>query len=602
LSTSSRSGFDFHILGPLEAMRGKRRLALGSPKQRALLGFLLLHANELVPRDRLIDELWGEAAPPTVNAVLNGYLSKLRRMLADGDEVLATQAPGYVLRVPAERLDARRFEALLQQGREELGRGDVQPAAATLRAALSLWRGPALADLAYEQFAQSEIRRLDELRLAALEERIDADLTLGRHDAVVAELEALAAEHPYRERIQEQLMLALYRSGRQAEALDAYSRARRTLVEELGIDPGPRLQELERAILHHDPALRAPPAPSPGVPVDAKKPRAWRPLAWTAGLVLVLALAALLIGVLRDTRKLSAKPVPLKGDSVAVIDPAKASVVAEIPVGARPSGIAVGEGSVWVGNRDDNTLLRIDPRSRKIVRTIGLALEPGEVGVAAGSVWVASSLGNAVLRVDPAVNDVVATIRLPEVTDTCCAPDLAAGDGVVWVSSHGGLSRIDAATNTVVTSRTSGVEAIAYGQRSLWTLAGSNRIERIDPNTNRVVERISRGRLGQFVPVYGGGIAFGAGTIWTGPLGTRTLWKIEPVTGNFVGSVPLGHTPAGAAFGKGALWVVADDGTLLLVDPKSERVVKTIRLGVYAAQVWAPIAVGEGAVWIAVTR
>lgn len=192
-----------------------------------------------------------------MNAVLNGYLSKLRRVLADGDgdAVLATQAPGYVLRVPAERLDARRFEGLFQEGREALARGDADQAAASLRAALALWRGPALADLVDQQFAQSEIRRLDELRLAALEDRIDADLALGRHDALVAELETLVAENPYRERLQGQLLLALYRSGRQAEALEAYQRARRTLLGELGIAPGPRLQELERAILRQDPAL-----------------------------------------------------------------------------------------------------------------------------------------------------------------------------------------------------------------------------------------------------------------------------------------------------------------------------------------------------------
>src|SRR5215207_4600690 len=380
-ATSSQSGLDFLILGPLKATRGDRTLALGSPKQRALLAFLLLHANELVPRDRLIEELWGDAAPATVNAVLNGYLSKVRRVLADGNgvEVLATQAPGYVLRVPAERLDARRFEALLEQGREALGLGDAQQAAAILRAALSLWRGPPLADLAYEPFAQTEIRRLEELRLAALEDRIEADLALGRHDALVAELDTLVAQNPYRERLQGQLLLALYRSGRQAEALDAYRRARRTFADELGIDPGPRLQELERSILRHDTSLDAPAPPPPPIDLDQQRssraelhpsrPRR-RALAGVVGVVVVI--AAALVTVLRDTSGTAPEPVVLTGDSVAVIDPATNSIVAEVPVGARPSGIAAGEGSIWVGNRDDNTLLRIGPRSRRVVRTIGL--------------------------------------------------------------------------------------------------------------------------------------------------------------------------------------------------------------------------------------
>ena len=304
--------------------------------------------------------------------------------------MLATQAPGYVLRVPDERLDARRFEALLEHGRGLLALGDAQHAADALRTALSLWRGPPLADLAYEPFAQTEIRRLEELRLAALEERIEADLALGRHDALVAELETLVAENPYRERLQGQLLLALYRSGRQAEALDAYRRARRTLTDELGIDPGPRLQELERSILRQDASLEAPaPPPPPEGSPRARKPSnearsayASKPALATA-LVLVLAVAGALVIALRDKSEPAQKPVALEGNSVAVIDPTTNSIVAEIPIGARPSGIAAGDGSIWVGNRDDHTLLRIDPRARKVIRTIGLSVEPRQIAIAA---------------------------------------------------------------------------------------------------------------------------------------------------------------------------------------------------------------------------
>src|SRR5215210_8238948 len=267
-STNAQPGLEFFILGPLEARRGEDALPLGSPKQRALLGLLLLHANELVSRDRLIDELWGDAAPQTVNAALNGYLTKLRRLLANGagENVLSTQAPGYVLSVPADGLDADRFERLVERGRSELARGEAAEAAGTLREALALWRGQPLADLAYEQFAQQDIRRLEELRLSALEERVEADLILGRHDALVGELEALVAEHPYRERLRAQLIVALYRCGRQAEALDAYQASRRTLLDDLGIEPSRRLQELERAILEHDCSLELPATAPPLVP------------------------------------------------------------------------------------------------------------------------------------------------------------------------------------------------------------------------------------------------------------------------------------------------------------------------------------------------
>jgi YVTN family beta-propeller protein len=577
-----------------------------------VLGLLLLHANEIVSRDRLIEELWGDAAPATVNAVLNVYLSRLRRLLADGDgdELLATQAPGYVLRVPAERLDARRFEALLEQGRQRLAHGDAEQAAATLRAALSLWRGPPLADLAYEPFAQTEMRRLEELRLAALEDRIEADLALGRHDALVAELETLVAENPYRERLQGQLLLALYRSGRQAEALDAYRRARRTFADELGIDPGPRLQELERSILRQDTSLEAPAPPPPPRALDEQRrrrtkrhPRTRGKRALAIGLVVVLAIAAALVAALRDNSRTAQKPVVLTGDSVAVIDPATTSIVAEIAVGARPSGIAEGEGSIWVANRDDNTLLRIDPRSRTVVRRIGLAIDPREVGIVAQSVWVASRAGDVVLRIDPAVNEVVGRIPLGQGTEGCCPLDLATGGGALWVSYRGRLSRIDPATQTVETAREGGVKGIAYGHGALWVMTDASRIERIDPNTNSVLDSISRERVGQ--SDWGGAsLAVGADAVWTSNDLTKTLWKIDLATGHFTGSVRLGRPPVGVAFGEGAVWVLGSDGTLLRVDPKSETVVRTIRLGVYAAQEsnWAPLAVGQGAVWVPVTR
>jgi YVTN family beta-propeller protein len=605
---------EFRILGPLEATRGERALALGSPKQRALLAFLLLHANELVSRERLIEELWGDAAPATVNAVLNVYLTRLRRLLANGggDETLTTRAPGYVLALPEQRLDARRFEALLEQGRDALQHGDARQAAATLRAALALWRGPALADLAYEPFAQNEIRRLEELRLAALEDRIEAELALAQHERLVAELEALVREHPYRERLHAQLMLALYRSGRQADALDAYRRARRTLADELGIEPGPRLQQLERAILRQDRSLEPPSAPPPPADIEEqpgrRTARRWRPPSvalLAVGLIAVVVVVSAFFAVQWDGSPAPRPPIVLRGDSVAVVDAETASVVEEIPVGARPSGIAVGEGAIWVGNRDDNTLLRIDPRSREIVRTIGLAAEPREVVVAAGGVWITTDSENVVLRVDPDINDVVASIRVRPGGPVCCRPQLAAGGGTVWVAFGGALTRIDSATNTAVRQRDAGVEAIAYGEGALWLLTDpygpdANRIERIDPRSNEVTDSIPRGRVGQ--TGFGGGLGVGAGAVWTAPYLGTTLWKIDPASGRFTGSARIGRPPAGVDFGEQAVWVVRGDGTLLRIDPTSGRVTKTIRLGVYPANVRDPIAVDESAVWIAVTR
>jgi DNA-binding SARP family transcriptional activator len=243
----------FRILGPLEVKDDGGEVPLGGHRPRALLALLLLHPNEVVPADRLIDELWGELSRERGAGALRVNVARLRKALPDG--VLTTKSPGYVIRVAADELDLHRFERLVDEGRGSLARGLEADASERLREALSLWRGPALADFAYESFAQPAIARLDEIRLTATELLIDADLELGRHDELVGELEALVAKHPLRERLRGSLMTALYRSGRQAEALDAYQNARRALVDELGIEPSPGLQELERAILRQDPAL-----------------------------------------------------------------------------------------------------------------------------------------------------------------------------------------------------------------------------------------------------------------------------------------------------------------------------------------------------------
>src|SRR6266540_5820622 len=220
----SRLRIEFRILGPLEVSVDGRVLPLGSPKQRALLALLLVHANETVSRDRLIEELWGDAAPASVESAFHVYLSRLRRLLesAGGGALLVREAHGYRLRVEPDRLDATRFASLVGEGREALAAGEAERAADRLRRALALWRGPAMADLESERFAIAAAARLEEERVGALEQRLEADLALARHRELVGELETLVAEHPYRERLRAQLMLALYRSGRQAEALQAY--------------------------------------------------------------------------------------------------------------------------------------------------------------------------------------------------------------------------------------------------------------------------------------------------------------------------------------------------------------------------------------------
>jgi DNA-binding SARP family transcriptional activator len=247
----------FRILGPLEVSDETGHVALGGPKQRGLLAILVLQAQRVVPTDRLIDLLWGEQAPRTATASLQNGVGRLRRAL--GPEVLQTRSPGYVLRVEPDQIDARRFEQALIDAR----RRPADQRRECLDAALALWRGPALAEFAFDDFAQAEIRRLEELRLVAYGERIDADLELGRHGDVIGELEGLVRDHPLRETFRRQLMLALYRAGRQAEALEVYQDARARFIDELGIEPGPELKQLQSEILRHAAGLAVSDAPAP---------------------------------------------------------------------------------------------------------------------------------------------------------------------------------------------------------------------------------------------------------------------------------------------------------------------------------------------------
>jgi predicted ATPase/DNA-binding SARP family transcriptional activator len=261
LSQGTLAVLEFRILGPLEASRGGRSLLPRGPGQQALLASLLLNANHVVPRSQLVDDLWGEDPPESAAKMVQMYVSELRKLLepeapaGEAWHLLQTRAPGYMLQIEPDQLDAHRFARLTDAGRRALDDGRPSEAVALLDEALALWRGPPLADVADRPFAQAEAARLEELRLAAVEDRIEAELALGRHATLVGELEPLVAAHPLRERLRRQLMLALYRSGRQAEALEVYKNTRELLINELGIEPSRALHELELAILRQEPSL-----------------------------------------------------------------------------------------------------------------------------------------------------------------------------------------------------------------------------------------------------------------------------------------------------------------------------------------------------------
>src|SRR5436189_1230445 len=276
---------EFRLLGPVEAVIDGRPVALPAAKPRALLAVLLLDRNRVVSVGRLVEDLWGDEPPETATKALQGYVSQLRKAL--GADRRLTKPPGYSLRAEDGELDLDRFEVLAREGRELLGSGESKAAAKRLAEALELWRGTPFAEFESEPFARDAGARLEDARLAALEDRIEADLALGRHARLVPELEELVAREPLLERPRGQLMVALYRSGRQADALELYRRTRELYVEELGIEPGPALQELERAVLRQDPSLQAPPRAAPPPSAAAPPPALAR--RWPLVLAAILA-------------------------------------------------------------------------------------------------------------------------------------------------------------------------------------------------------------------------------------------------------------------------------------------------------------------------
>jgi YVTN family beta-propeller protein len=561
---------EFRILGPIEVSDGDRPVALGAAKQRALLALLLLHANEVVSSDRLVDGLWGERAPVTAAKSVQVYVSQLRRLLGDGR--LETRGHGYMLRVDPGALDAERFQALLDAGGAALAAGEAAPAAESLRGALALWRGAALADVAYEQFAQGEIARLDELRLVAVEERIEADLALGRHAALVAELQGLVRAEPMRERPRAQLLLAHDRSGRQVEALEAYQDARRVFVDELGLEPSRPLQELERAILTQDDALDGP-ARGGVVGTIARRGRGRNGVLMTAGagVLLAAAIAAAAVELLRGGA--SAGLASVAPDSVAVIDPSNDEIVRAIPVGARPTHIALGEGWLWTANFTGRTLSRIDPKSSRVVATLGTDATPTGLAVGEGSVWVADEFAGTVSRVDPGTNTIVDTIRVGGMPAA-----VAAGAGAVWIAdtADNSVIRFDPTTGARRTVHVgSGPADIAVGKDGVWVANSFDRtVSRLDTATGAVVARAIALR---FQPSR---LAVGAGSVWvTGTLADE-IARIDPATNAVAATIHVGDGPTGVAVGGGSVWVTdSSAGAVVRLDPRSSRVVRTISVG-----------------------
>jgi peptide/nickel transport system substrate-binding protein len=565
----------FRILGPLEVLDGDRAVALGGLQQRALLAILLLRPNEVISTDRLIDELWGEAPPPTARQTVQVYISQLRRAVTTNgatNGAIETRAPGYLLHVAAGQLDLDQFEELSASGRLALAAGDAAGAAAKLREALALWRGPPLADFAYEPFAQREIARLEEQRLACVEDRIEADLQLGRHADLVGELEALVSEHPLRERLRGQLMVALYGSGRQAEALERYSAGRRALADDLGIEPGAALKELQRRILNQDPEL-APPARKAGraPSVATRIPRGPRGALIAAGVALIAAAAG--IGGWLAVRGGDGAGPAIPGDSVVVIDSRSGRAETPINVGGSPSQLALTPGAVWVGDISGGAVKRIDPEKGTVVQTVALGGVPDGIAAGGGSVWVTSGLEEKLVRVSSETNEIVQTMDLPN------GPrGVAYGEGAVWVAGRyaRSVTRIDALTGRKVWTAPVGGSpiGIAAGAGAVWATNETDAsVSRIDPNTGRVQMRIGVGNGP-------GPVQVGGGAVWVANTLDGTVSRVDPNTNAVAAVIPVGKGPGSLAVGDGGVWVGNEfDGTVMRIDPRTNTVAESIQTG-----------------------
>ncbi len=566
---------DFRILGPLEVTQDGRSLALGGAQQRALLAVLLIHRGEVLSTDRLIDELWGEQAPSSAIKIVQGYISQLRKAL--GDDVILTRGHGYLLAVNSESVDVGRFETLVAGGHSALAAGDAASADRRLGEALALWRGEPLADFAYERFAQGEIARLGQARLAALEDRIDARLALGEHARLVGELEALVREHPSRERLVGQLMVALYRSGRQADALESYRVARRRLVDELGLEPGRELQELERAILAQDPALDSPARDT------ARKLSATARPARRGGLVIAAGAAVLLAVLIAAAVRLAgsgtSSTVRVAPNSLAAIDTDTNRVVGQVAVGTRPGAIAFGSGSLWVANLDDQTISRVDPKTLSPLRAIPAGGPPTGIAAAAGGVWVVVSNATATSvsarRIDPQFDRIDQKVTIGTVVPGSPGA-VAARNDQVWVAPHSGeLTRLAAQTGRIVehVDPNAAPGGIDVGAGAAWmTDSFAGNVIRVD-NATGLVTPLAVGPGPS-------GIAVGGGGVWVAVRGADKVVRIDPSTRAVTDTIAVGRSPTGVSVGAGSVWVAnSGDGTVTRIDPATNQPIATIAVG-----------------------
>jgi ABC-type transport system substrate-binding protein/DNA-binding SARP family transcriptional activator len=525
---------------------------------------------------------------------------------------ILTEAGGYRLCLDAHELDVRNFEQLVADGHRQLAAQEAGAAATTFRSAEALWRGAPLADFANEAFAQPAIVRLDELRLSAIETRIEAQLAAGAAAEVVAELEGLAAAHPLRERLRRLLMVALYRSGRQARALEVYRQTRELLADELGVEPSPELQQLMQDILAHDAGLRPAPATSrsgellmaaaaqdlasAGQPhaqptsrreasrVRLRPRRRWMRVAS----VLVLAAGAV-TGIVLVRADGGHRSLAFAENSLGIVDPATGRVIGHVSTDVGPTAVAAGFDSIWTANIDDGSVSRVDPSSLQVTDTIKVGVAPSAIATGSDSVWVTNSGGGTVARIDPTTGE-------PRMIRVGVAPSgVVVAHGSVWVTNaaDGTVSRIDPSLNKEVQriAVDSGPSDIAAG-RDIWVAnSASNTVTKIDGRYPAFTQRIHVGDDPR-------GIAVVGDSVWVSYNGGDKIARIATSGTSVTSLVPVGGHPDQIAAAGGHVWATRQgSGAVVEIDPAVDRVVRTVPSG----PVPGGIAGAGGKLWVTTT-
>jgi branched-chain amino acid transport system substrate-binding protein len=563
-----------------------------------VLAILLLHANEVVSVDRLVLGVWGDSPPEDAATALHQHVSRLRKLL-EPHRPIETRSPGYVIHAESVTLDLDRFETLSEHGAELREEGHAEAAARVFAEALDLWRGRPLADLEDEPFAREAIIRLDEARLVVVEQRMDAELELGRHAQLVGELRVLVRTHPLRERLREQLMLALYRSGRQTEALDVYAEARRTFVDELGLEPGPGLQELQQAVLRQDASLEHAPAARGGLPQRERRTAAL--VAAVAAAMLAAAVIAAAVAARGDE---TAAPSPDEGQLLA-IDTASGTVERRLGAGRTPGAVAALDGHVWVVDAEARTVVHVDQEAGTY-ETLATGATPTDVVAGAGAIWVANGrsldraqfvgpVATAVTKLEPVTRTARAEVQLPLAggdLSNLVDNHVAATASAVWaVTPSFEVVRIHARTGRI-TARTAAIRAaaVAAGRAGVWVLGVDGTVARLDETTAQPVARTR-------IPAASvTAIAVGDDAAWVTSATHGTLWRVSGGPSPSLGSIELAPGAADVAAGGGRVWVVNPVvGTLTAVDAKTARVAQVMETG----GIPRSVAVDDDLVWVA---